>query len=77
MLSPTTEIPRCSKRIDALKEAVQGAKPSVCTERAMIWTRYSVRESKAVLYRSRRSDGGPESNRSDLSGELIVAHSPR
>jgi formate C-acetyltransferase len=35
-----TEIQRCSKRIDALKEAVQGAKPGVCTERAMIWTRY-------------------------------------
>ena len=29
-----------SKRIDALKEAVQGAMPGVCTERAMIWTRY-------------------------------------
>ncbi|MBA4423884.1 MAG: formate acetyltransferase, partial [Syntrophus sp. (in: bacteria)] len=27
-------------RIDALKKAVQGAKPGVCTERAMIWTRY-------------------------------------
>lgn len=40
MLSPTTETTRCSKRIDALKEAVQGAKPAVCTERAMIWTRY-------------------------------------
>ncbi|PKN60330.1 MAG: formate acetyltransferase [Deltaproteobacteria bacterium HGW-Deltaproteobacteria-11] len=35
-----TDIQRCSKRIDALKEAVQGAKPGVCTERAMIWTRY-------------------------------------
>ncbi len=40
MSSPMTEITRCSKRIDALKEAVQGAKPGVCTERAMIWTRY-------------------------------------
>jgi len=40
MLSPTTEIPRSSRRINALREAVQGAKPSVCTERAMIWTRY-------------------------------------
>jgi pyruvate formate-lyase/glycerol dehydratase family glycyl radical enzyme len=40
MLSPTTEATRCSKRIDMLKEAVQHAKPSVCTERAMIWTRY-------------------------------------
>jgi len=40
MLSPTTESPQCSRRIDALKKAVQGAKPSVCTERAMIWTRY-------------------------------------
>jgi pyruvate formate-lyase/glycerol dehydratase family glycyl radical enzyme len=40
MSSPMTEIQRCSKRIDALKEAVQGAKPAVCTERAMIWTRY-------------------------------------
>ncbi|MCX5823270.1 MAG: formate acetyltransferase [Deltaproteobacteria bacterium] len=40
MLSPTTEITQCSRRINALREAVQGAKPSVCTERAMIWTRY-------------------------------------
>jgi len=40
MGSPTTEIARRSKRIDALKAAVQGAKPGVCTERAMIWTRY-------------------------------------
>ncbi|MEK7826780.1 MAG: pyruvate formate lyase family protein, partial [Thermodesulfobacteriota bacterium] len=40
MLSPTTEITRCSRRINTLREAVQGAKPGVCTERAMIWTRY-------------------------------------
>jgi pyruvate formate-lyase/glycerol dehydratase family glycyl radical enzyme len=40
MSLPMTEITRCSKRIDALKEAVQGAKPGVCTERALIWTRY-------------------------------------
>jgi hypothetical protein len=40
MLSPTTEIAQCSKRIDSLKKAVQGAKPGVCTERAMIWTGY-------------------------------------
>ena len=40
MLSPTTEITQCSRRIDALKKAVQGAKPGVCIERAMIWTRY-------------------------------------
>lgn len=40
MLSPTTDIPRCSKRIDALKESVQCAQPSVCTERAVIWTHY-------------------------------------
>ncbi len=40
MLSPTTEITPCSGRINALKKAVQGAKPGVCTERAMIWTRY-------------------------------------
>lgn len=35
-----TEITRCSKRIGALKSAVQGTKPGVCIERAMIWTRY-------------------------------------
>ena len=40
MSSPMTEITRCSKRIDALKAAVQDTKPGVCTERAMIWTRY-------------------------------------
>lgn len=40
MLSTATEIKQYSRRIDALKEAVQGAKPGVCTERAMIWTRY-------------------------------------
>ncbi|PJC71908.1 MAG: hypothetical protein CO013_12140, partial [Syntrophobacterales bacterium CG_4_8_14_3_um_filter_58_8] len=40
MLSPTTESTQCSRRINALRQAVQGAKPGVCTERAMIWTRY-------------------------------------
>jgi len=40
MSSPMTEITRCSKRIDALKAAVQDTKPGVCNERAMIWTRY-------------------------------------
>ncbi|MHB9097899.1 MAG: pyruvate formate lyase family protein, partial [Syntrophales bacterium] len=40
MSLPTTETARCPRRIDALREAVQGAKPGVCTERAMIWTRY-------------------------------------
>lgn len=40
MLSPTTETVPCSTRIAALKKAVQDAKPGVCTERAMIWTRY-------------------------------------
>jgi pyruvate formate-lyase/glycerol dehydratase family glycyl radical enzyme len=40
MPSPTIEITPCSKRIDALRKAVQDAKPGVCTERAMIWTRY-------------------------------------
>jgi hypothetical protein len=40
MSSPMTEITRCSKRIDALKASVQGTQPGVCTERAMIWTRY-------------------------------------
>ena len=40
MSSPTTEIAPCSKRIDALKAAVQNTKPGVCTERAMILTRY-------------------------------------
>jgi len=40
MLSTPTEIKPHSRRIDALKEAVQCAKPGVCTERAMIWTRY-------------------------------------
>ena len=27
-------------RIDRLKEAVQTSRPGVCTERALIWTRY-------------------------------------
>jgi pyruvate formate-lyase/glycerol dehydratase family glycyl radical enzyme len=40
MLSPTTETTRCSEWINTLKKAVQGTKPGVCTERAMIWTRY-------------------------------------
>ena len=40
MSSPITKITPCSKRIDALKAAVQNTKPGVCTERAMIWTRY-------------------------------------
>jgi pyruvate formate-lyase/glycerol dehydratase family glycyl radical enzyme len=35
-----TEITQCSTRIAALKAAVQGTKPGVCTERAIIWTRY-------------------------------------
>ncbi|MDI6725614.1 MAG: pyruvate formate lyase family protein [Smithellaceae bacterium] len=35
-----TEMEEYSRRIRSLKEAVQGAKPGVCTERAMIWTRY-------------------------------------
>lgn len=48
MLSPTTEAAPSSKRLGALKKAVQAEKPGVCTERAMIWTRYfRSRENRA------------------------------
>jgi len=38
MPSPATEA--YSRRIRSLREAVQAAKPGVCTERAVLWTRY-------------------------------------
>lgn len=42
MLSSTinTRAPQSQNRISRLKKTVQSAKPGICTERAVIWTRY-------------------------------------
>jgi hypothetical protein len=41
MLMPSTNPkPFLTDRISGLKKAVQEFKPGICTERALIWTRY-------------------------------------
>ena len=40
LLSTADKAPTLTKRISELKKAVQEYQPGICTDRALIWTRY-------------------------------------